>query len=136
MRNKIYQEPQRVPVNKQAALAIQRQDTYQPNKKINGKHWKDRPEIIEIPKNSPVRAGDRFGRLTVIGKGAYQNSKKRAKYVVRCDCGNYEIRTNKALQNKNNPQDRCSICWHTAYLKKRHEFITIGTTKHDELYKY
>lgn len=67
----------------------------------HNKHWKAPPaEMRPIPDNLNYRGlkrGDVFGRFTVVGLWYKQVRKTgapaRAKYVVRCTCGDYEIRT-------------------------------------------
>jgi hypothetical protein len=59
-------------------------------------HWKSPPPMIPMPTNfkwgsNPVRVGEVYGRFTVIGAHSYGGSRMR--YVVRCTCGDYEIRT-------------------------------------------
>tara|TARA_R110002126_G_scaffold174431_1_gene322986 strand:- start:214 stop:639 length:426 start_codon:yes stop_codon:yes gene_type:complete len=57
--------------------------------------------------------GVRRGRLVAIGIAA----KTKKRWVVRCDCGTYSLRSVKAMLNKKNDQDRCGDCSHLAFLK-------------------
>ncbi len=68
--------------------------------------------------------GQRFGRFTVLGYAADQpeNNKRKARWVVRCDCGSYEYRTAKAISNPaNNVVDRCLVCRDDAYHGRKYE---------------
>jgi hypothetical protein len=51
-------------------------------------------------------AGRRFGRFIVLGLSV----EFRGRWVCRCDCGNYEFRTAKAIRNPANHIDRCHPC--------------------------
>lgn len=107
------------PVNQSAARAVSQK----------GIHYQFKPSTARLhsPDVLPVAStgnpndldliGVRFGRLTVIGRAALQNPKKRATYVCRCVCGAYEHRKAKAIQNPLNAEDRCSSCQHLLKLQ-------------------
>jgi hypothetical protein len=62
--------------------------------------------------------GKKFGWFTVIGMYAANDQYKgRARWVVRCVCGHYEIRHQKAITKPKTPNDKCYICQHLDYLK-------------------
>lgn len=50
--------------------------------------------------------GVRFGRFTVVGL----SRDVKARWVVRCACGTYEMRTAKAIKNELNTVDCCEKC--------------------------
>lgn len=50
--------------------------------------------------------GKRRGRLVVQGLAKYIPKR----WVVRCDCGTYEVRTSKAIRNDSNAVDACVRC--------------------------
>lgn len=50
--------------------------------------------------------GHRQGRFSVVGFAAGV----KARWVVKCDCGFFEIRSTQALKNPNNGKDCCSEC--------------------------
>ena len=50
--------------------------------------------------------GARQGKLTVVGF----SEGLKARWVVKCECGFYEIRTTQAIKNPNNGNDCCSEC--------------------------
>ena len=48
----------------------------------------------------------KFGKFTVIGLSAHS----KGRWVVRCECGEHEFRTAKAIKNPANAQDACAKC--------------------------
>lgn len=77
--------------------------------------------VAPIPPLAPseLRAipGRRRGRITVIGYAQDQGSKKgSAKWVVRCDCGNYDTRTNIIRWLSIQADDMCPECRKRQYL--------------------
>lgn len=66
-------------------------------------------------------AGERRGRLVVIGLSATT----KGRWVCRCDCGMYTLRTAKAIKNEKN-FDRCEECRQLDYLKRHDEFLRTG----------
>lgn len=83
------------------------------------------PPTIVPPRLHPRTAGfvdltgHQFGWLTVLGFYGSKNLKKKALWVVRCNCGNYETRTAKAVKNPANNQDACIKCRQTLYLRRQ-----------------
>lgn len=55
--------------------------------------------------------GVKFGRFTVLRKA----SVAPARYEVKCECGNVELRSSKAIINKNNALDCCTKCREFVY---------------------
>lgn len=107
----------RVPVNKTAALVVSKGFEYQPEKIICRRDQDCPIPTRDISKNINIEnlAGLKFGRFTVIGLA--RDVPKR--WVVRCSCGTYSIRTAKAIKSEGNYGDRCDKCKHIAYLRKR-----------------
>jgi hypothetical protein len=63
-------------------------------------------EIIEAIKNNPRRS-----RMVVVGYAKKQGAKdKPAKWVVRCDCGNYETRNRILRWLGTDAFDACTEC--------------------------
>lgn len=63
--------------------------------------------------------GRRRDRLVVVGYAAKQGSKsKPAKWVVRCDCGNYEHRSSILRWLGTNALDMCIECRKRVYITK------------------
>ena len=69
--------------------------------------------------------GFRRGRLVAIGIAA--ETKKR--WVVRCDCGTYSLRSVKAILNQENDQDRCDDCTHLVFQKRSEHHRRTGKNK-------
>lgn len=74
--------------------------------------------VAPIPRSAPPELhqviGRRRDRLTVMGYAADQGDAKDgpAKWVVRCDCGNYEHRTRILRWLGTAAADCCRECWH------------------------
>ncbi|HCI6749388.1 TPA: hypothetical protein NPP60_005058 [Klebsiella variicola subsp. variicola] len=105
-----------------------------------GVHWTPDKKILTVESDNPLplrnledlepqaRAhaqamiGLRCGRLTVIG---LSTTKKR--YVCRCYCGRYCLRSGVAIKNPANQTiDRCELCRALAAIKKHHHYVTYG----------
>jgi hypothetical protein len=81
---------------------------------------------IPLPANAPSLVdltGWRRGKLTVIGF----HGKKR--WVCRCVCGYYTLRSARALKNEHNIQDMCDRCRQVTYLRYRSYFEQTGQNK-------
>lgn len=113
--------PATTPLNKTAAKVVsQRGDHYNPDVNYSG-HWHADapPRMRKIPARSKAAAkmiGHRTGRLKVVGLYAGKTSK----WVVRCSCGDYELRTARALRNPHNKNDKCQNCHHLGRVKHRY----------------
>ena len=118
-----------LPINKTAKLVTQKGEGYNSTVKIqSGKYHSETPtmkiiKFIGDPKHD--LSGYKYGRLTVIGycgkagKTRKQRQKKTGRWLVRCACGNYEIRHTTALNNIDNKNDCCVICRDNQY-KREH----------------
>jgi hypothetical protein len=118
----IFDRTHRRPADKTAAIVVQRGERFESQKKMGGLHWKTQPPTRIDDWVKVDLTGKRYGRLQVIGLHAYL--KKR--WVVRCACGDYEVRSAKAINNPQNFGDRCYNCRHLAFLKVSHEHRTSG----------
>lgn len=70
--------------------------------------------------------GMKVGRLTCLGLSA--DTPKR--WVVRCVCGNYLLRSAKALNNPNNAHDACDHCRHLIEIKRSEIWRRTGKNTH------
>ena len=113
------------PVNKTAALVVSKGIHYEMNCKIQTPEFIGPPKMIPrhlLPKTPSFidLTGRQKGRLKVIGLMA----EEKGKWVVRCVCGTYTIRSSKAIlsieTNPNAMFDACRECMHFAQMK-RHE---------------
>lgn len=118
----------RVPVDRVAVRVTGGGVHFYPNKKIQ---TADSPVPIAIREiNRSERAnpefvdltGSRIGRFTVIGAAKYV----LGRWVVRCDCGTYSLRSSRAIKNAANSQDRCEQCRHLAALKREEYYRRTG----------
>lgn len=81
-------------------------------------HWEICPPLKKQVRYGDDLTGRRQGRMVVVGM--YRDRKGR--WVVRCDCGSFEIRTAKAICNAGNNSDKCVKCRKTDQAKRHHEF--------------
>lgn len=58
------------------------------------------------------RLGQRYGRLTVVASAPFRGPSGSAAWLVRCDCGEEEIRDRNSLDSsrKNQTDARCASC--------------------------
>lgn len=82
------------------------QDTPLPTRKPGPSARKD-PSFIDL-------CGVQFGRFRVIGLSATASGR----WVVRCACGIYSLRSAKAIRNPNNDMDCCAECRNLLFLKR------------------
>lgn len=66
--------------------------------------------------------GHKQGRLTVIGLSMGIGGR----WVVRCQCGAYEVRSSKSLMNPKNDSDRCFACRHEITRRRKDEWLKTG----------
>lgn len=76
----------------------------------------------ELPTGADDYAGHTWGRLTVIG---YHSAKGKGKFkvhkwVVRCTCGRYSVRTHRAIKEKKNTDECCGHCEYLKIVNKRY----------------
>lgn len=92
-------------------------------------HWEICPQIHSpqmVAKLYHIKSQDltgrRQGRLKVVGL-----SKDMAgRWVTRCDCGDYEARSSKAITNPRNTNDSCSKCRKLDQAKRSHYYHMTG----------
>jgi hypothetical protein len=80
-------------------------------------HWKAPPPAESpLPPTVADLAGERFGRLSVV---RYHRSKKAkgAQWLVRCVCGDYELRSTRALRTAAE-DPACHDCEKVDYLRQ------------------
>lgn len=80
------------------------------------------PTRFELNNGMPNFSGMKFGRSTVLGVQIGRTAKK-LRWVLRCSCGTYMLRTTKALRATTNIESfACYDCVALARLK-RHEYV-------------
>ena len=127
-----------IPVNKTAALVTSKGVSFDVKDRINIKRWDACPrlEMFKGPTNHDL-TGTKYGRLTVIGYYGHSNSCKSSQWVVRCDCGAYEIRNAKRIRKSDKGKIyTCMECQNIATMKRRHEFDVKGFNASDEMSDY
>jgi hypothetical protein len=109
----------RKPINRQASLVTSKGVSYELPRGFF-KVQSDNPIPIRVPpnKNFEDLTGHKFGDLTVMGLA--RDCLKR--YVCRCCCGVYVLRTAKAVKNPKNTEDKCERCAHYDYQRKKGRF--------------
>lgn len=114
-------DSKRQPVNRTALRVLSAGESYTPDKKILTADADYLParKVTEL-QGEAVTAfrtwqGHRFGRMTVIGLSVDVPNR----WVVRCACGTYTLRTLKAIRNPANSADACETCRHLMYLQKK-----------------
>ena len=96
--------------------------------RLNQRHWLECPEMCPIKEGQIDLRGLKFGKFTVVGK--YGKSKHNGTlWVVRCECGHFESRCNRAIKNPHNFGDRCELCRKIANEKRREilKYVIPGT---------
>ena len=118
-----------VPFDKTAAMVTGKGEHYEPAMKPTSRAHSDVP-LPMVPAHklfgtqvgiAKELTGTVFGRMTVKGLSKFKNPKKKAMWVCRCACGNYEQRTAKAIRNPGNSDDCCERCRKIKYLKRRYD---------------
>lgn len=105
------------PVNKTSGLVISQGIHYTYHGKVNRNESSSpiptRP-LSDIHGDVRHAVGARFGRFTVVGLAV-----SRPRWVVRCACGRYALRTMRAMTNPKNTQDCCDVCRNLLELKRK-----------------
>lgn len=87
--------------------------------------FKDIPKVIRNNQSFENLTGLKQGRFTVIGL----SSTVKGRWVVRCRCGAFELRTAKALTNQRNSSDRCLACRREVTRKRYYEYCKTGSNR-------
>lgn len=77
---------------------------------------------IKMSRGFSDLTGHKQGRLTAMGLSSDVNGK----WVVRCQCGAYEVRSAKSLTNPKNDSDRCYACRHEITRRRKDEWVKTG----------
>ena len=114
------------PIDKQTTIVTfpNVKDWYIPQKKL-GCHYIskipiDTKKFIDTGKTGTDLTGIRFGRLIVIGYLGRPNKKKRnGRWLVKCDCGFYTIKSTSCLKkNKGDDSIMCIYCKDNEFIKR------------------
>lgn len=112
------------PMNATAARVVSRGgEHFTPNMVMpdHVKHWDYPPTTLPLP--SPGKSfvdltGTRFGRFRVVGYMGKRRDDRPAQWLVRCDCGDYETRSTKAIKRAAEGADRCYVCQYHERVKR------------------
>lgn len=83
------------------------------------------PHTSRVPRHATDFTGEKFGRLTVI---SYSHTKKKRcegnvhYWVVRCACGEYEMRKHTSLNAHAKGaagEGMCAHCWHLVQIQRQ-----------------
>lgn len=99
------------PIDKITAIGLSRGEGFVTHG--DSPHWRVKPDICVrfIGPREHNLIGRQFGTLLVVGFLANGNQRgtRRSSWLVRCSCGDYEIRTTPTLKKLNTPPV-CSLC--------------------------
>lgn len=112
----------RSPVDRVAARVTSRSERQIINKVIQTADSETPLQIRRANRENRDLIGHRQGRLVVIGLSRHVPKR----WVVRCDCGIYTLRTAKAMRNPCNTDDRCERCRLLSYLRKHDAYRRLG----------
>lgn len=85
------------------------------------------PALAPLPPGVTDLAGVASGRLTVIRY--HCRGKSGSRWLVRCACGDYEIRKTKAITECVDPDHSCHACDRVKILRKRAAGISTPTSR-------
>ncbi len=120
------------PLNTDAAMARdgQSRDHWEGRVPSTTPHWSAPPRpLAQIPATVEDLTGRVVGRLTVIG---YHGSKKAkgSQWLVRCACGDYELRSTKAITNHTGQLEAtCAACDWLRLIKNRAFYANTRATR-------
>ena len=115
------------PVNSTAARVVGHGTHYQPNIKPCEYESKLPMPTVECPSPDHDLTGKKFGRFVVVGVFA----EKVSRWVVRCSCGTYAVRSARAIKNPDNKKDGCRECRHLDHLKRSNFWARTGRNIED-----
>lgn len=111
------------PVNATAARVLSGGINYE-ERPINEMHWHfDAPPTVMPKSKHPLAdsfvdlTGRKYGRFTVIGFYGTRNKKRKALWLVRCACGDYEVRQARVIKSAADPDACCTYCKRVARMK-------------------
>lgn len=116
----------RKPIDRIAAKVVSNGPDYSLSEMKSSNPWDSYlPYVcLACPDKVDNLIGQKWGRITVIGfHGTRRSGQKKAivsqKWVVRCACGIYSVRTSQAIKRKSNPDECCGRCEYLNIVRKR-----------------
>ena len=123
-----------VPQNATAARVVSHGEHYEPDIDFRGRWHSPVPPTMVAIDTLHIEArelaarviGKRFGRLTAIGFAAPIPG-YRARWVVRCSCGEYELRSSRFFKRgqRSSENDWCRQCEHLHTI--RYQYDALGS---------
>lgn len=116
MNNKIYSAANDRPIDSNAARVLSRGEHWSPSNKMGAMQFEVPPGMADLSRGRNETqpedmTGRKIGRMVVIGY--FGKGKKRGgaqRWVCRCPCGVYAIRTAGAIKKAKNPDEKCGNC--------------------------
>lgn len=113
------------PLNKTAATVVsQSRAQYQPATTVPDyvQHWDVMPPLkdasgLKAQSSWDDLTGRMVGRMTVMGYYGRSQAGETALWVVRCPCGDFEVRKTKTIKKNANQDHCCHYCEHTNKIK-------------------
>lgn len=131
-----------IPVNKMAAMSFAKgsQHTQRVPHWYLINHAPPGTKPFPGPKEFDL-TGKKVSRLSIIGYHGNNQKRRKSLWVVRCVCGNYEIRTGDKLRKAINGKlktnvHRCMVCTNQANSRRHYDYHTLGYDKHENLDSY
>jgi hypothetical protein len=91
-------------------------------------HWTTPPPTTKAPGHRADLTGVSVGRLRVVGY-SHSHPKGGSRWVVRCTCGDYELRTSKAIEEpgpNGTHEPMCRKCGRMEYMKREAKAALAG----------
>ena len=107
------------PIDSTAARVVSKGTNYTVNRKESPLQvWDDPPPTLPVPYGTDSLIGQRHGRVTIVG---YLGSwGKGSKWLARCACGKYAVRSGHSWRKNTKPDvDTCPDC-NSIENRKRH----------------
>lgn len=106
------------PINATAARVVSKGTHWNPVSYRNEREWSTPPSMkqitasMRIDPNFTNLTGTPLGNLVCVGISSEPESKAKggSKWVMRCTCGNYVIRSTRSIKKQGDPDDCCPTC--------------------------
>jgi hypothetical protein len=90
------------------------------------RHWTEQPTDLIVPMPQPGHKGTfvdmtgrTFGRFRVVAYLGKPNRKNKARWLVKCSCGDFEERSANAIISRAEGDDMCVNCRYLEAVKRR-----------------
>lgn len=117
----------RAPIDSTAARVTSQAPDYQLTEMKTESSWDSELPIAvsSLPRFVDDLTGCKLGRLIAIGYHSTRRSGQKKKlvhhkWVMRCACGRYTVRTDKAIKAQSDPDHCCGHCNYMSIVKKRY----------------